>query len=81
MEFTPDPNKQATELLFSCKNNSTNHPSLHFNGTVVPKVIEKKHLGLILELKLSFDRNLNEKTIKAKNRYWYHELFQHSCLF
>ena len=38
MEFNPDPNKQATELLFSCEKNSPNHPSLFFNGTVVPKV-------------------------------------------
>ena len=28
MEFNPDPNKQATELLFSCKKNSPYHPSL-----------------------------------------------------
>ena len=55
MEFNPDPNKQATELLFSCKRNSPNHPSLFFNGTVVPKVTEQKHLGLILDSKLSFE--------------------------
>ena len=45
MEFNPDPNKLATELLFSCKKNSRNHPSLFFNGNVVPKVNEQKHLG------------------------------------
>ena len=28
IEFNPDPNKQATELLFSCKKNSPYHPSL-----------------------------------------------------
>ena len=66
MEFNPDPNKQATELLFSCKRNSPNHPSLFFNGTVVPKVTEQKHLGLILDSKLSFERHINEKIIKAK---------------
>ena len=66
MEFNPDPNKQATELLFSCKSNSPNHPSLFFNGTVVPKVTEQKHLGLILDSKLSFERHINEKIIKAK---------------
>ena len=49
MEFNPDPNKQATKLLFSCKKNSPNHPPLFFNGTVVPKVNEQKHLGLILD--------------------------------
>ena len=44
----------------------TNHPSLFFNGTVVPKVNEQKHLGLILDSKLSFERHINEKIIKAK---------------
>ena len=32
MEFNPDPNKQETEVLFSCKKSSTNHPQLMFNG-------------------------------------------------
>ena len=66
MEFNPDPNRQATELLFSCEKNSPNHPSLFFNGTVVPKVNEQKHLGLTLDLKLSFERHLNEKIMKEK---------------
>ena len=56
MEFNPDPIKQATEVLFS----------LIFNGTVVVKVNEQKHLGLILEPGLSFEKYLNEKSIKAK---------------
>ena len=66
MEFNPDPNKQSTELLFSCKKNSPNHPSLFFNGTVVPKVNEQKDLGLTLDSKLAFERHLNEKIMKAK---------------
>ena len=66
MEFNPDPNKQATELLFSCKKNRPNHPSFFFNGTVVPKVNEQNHLGLTLDSKLSFERQLNEKLMKAK---------------
>ena len=66
IEFNPYPSKQATELLFSCKKNSPNHPSLFFNGTVVPKVNEQKHLGLTLDSKLSCERHLNEKIMKAK---------------
>ena len=66
MKFNPHPNKQATELLFSCKKNRPNHPSLFFNGTAVPKANEQKHLGLVLDSKLSFERHLNEKIIKAK---------------
>ena len=75
MEFNPTPNKQAIELLFSCKKNSPNHPSLFFNGTVVPKVNEQKHLGLILDSKLSFERHTNEKNHKGKTRYWNHKIY------
>ena len=28
MEFNPDPTKQVTEVLFSCKKNHPNHPQL-----------------------------------------------------
>ena len=65
MEFNPDPTKQATEMLFSCKKNSPNHPRLIFNGSVVVKVNEQKHLGLILESGLFFEKHLSVK-IKAK---------------
>ena len=66
MEFNPDPTKQATGVLFSCKKSSPNHPQLIFNGTTVTKVYEQKHLGLILYSSLSFEKHLNEKIIKAK---------------
>ena len=67
MEFNPDPTKQATELLFSCKKFSPNHPSLIFNGIAVTKVKDQKHLGLILDSSLSFEKHLNENILKAKN--------------
>ena len=66
MEFNPDPTKQATEVLFSCKKVSPNHPQLIFNGTVVKKVNEQKHLGLIVVSGLSFKKHLGEKIIKEK---------------
>ena len=66
MEFNPEPTKQATEVLFSCKKSSPYHPQLIFNGTLVVKVNEQKHLGLILDSGLSFEKHLNEKIIKAK---------------
>ena len=40
MEFNPDPTKQATEVLFSCKKSTPNHPHLIFNGVVVERVKE-----------------------------------------
>ena len=66
MEFNPDPSKQATEVLFSCKKVSPTHPDLMFNRTIVSKVSEHKHFGLILESDLSIDKHLNKKMIKAK---------------
>ena len=66
MEFNPDANKQATEVLFSCKKVSPNHPQLIFNGRAVKKVKEQKHLGLILDSSLSFRKHFDEKIIKAK---------------
>ena len=66
MEFNPDPSKQATEVLFSCKKSSPNHTQFVFNGTIVTKVNSHKHLGLILDSRLSFEKHLNEKIIKAK---------------
>ena len=49
MEFNPAPTKQSTEVIFSCKKSSPNHPQLIFNGTTVTKVNKQKHLGLILD--------------------------------
>ena len=66
MEFNPDPSKQATEVLFSCKKVSLGHPHLTFNGTVIKKVNEQKHLGLILDSSLSFKKHLDDKIKKAK---------------
>ena len=42
LEFNPDPLKQATEVLFSCKKNISNHPQIFFNGIAVAKVKEQK---------------------------------------
>ena len=64
MSFNPDPNKQAQELIFSRKVQTTNHPSLFFNENVVPKTTLQKHLGMFLDSKLNFSEHL--KTIFQK---------------
>ena len=69
MEFNSDPSKQATEVLFSCKNVSPGHPHLTFNGTVIKKVNEQKHLGLILDSSLTFKKHLDDKIKKAKIKH------------
>ena len=48
MVFNPDRNKQATELLFSCKKKTIDHPDLVFNSSTVSRVNDHKHLGLVL---------------------------------
>ena len=35
-EVKPSSKNQATKLLFSCKKNNPDHPSLLFNGTIGP---------------------------------------------
>ena len=66
MEFNPDPTKQATEVLFSCKRSKVNHPPIYFNGIQVAKIDEQKHLGLILTPTLYFQKHLFQKIQKAK---------------
>ena len=70
MEFNPDPTKQATELLFSYKKKPPVHPPLYFNGNIVTKVDEQKHLGLILDKKLTFKSHITAKITKTKKTYW-----------
>ena len=65
-KINPNPNKQATEVLFSCKISNPSRPQIMFNGTVVSKMNEHKHLGLLLDSSLSFKKHPNEKIIKAK---------------
>ena len=66
MSFNPDPNKQATEILFSQKRSKVDHPDLYFNGSVVKRATEHKHLGLTLTPKLNFENHLISKMKKAK---------------
>ena len=65
MSFNPDRTKQAQELTFSRKVQSTNHPPLFFNENVVPKNTLQKHLGMFLDSKLDFSEHL--KIIFSEN--------------
>ena len=66
MSFNPDPTKLAEEVLFSCKNQHVEHPPLFFNNVEVKRVTEHKHLGLVLDSKLSFTKHINEKVTIAR---------------
>ena len=45
MNFNPDPNKKAQEVIFSRKINKIKHPSLVFNQNLVKSFSSQKHLG------------------------------------
>ena len=49
-----------------------------FNGTVVAKLNEQKHLGLIFDSSLSFKKHLTEKINKAKKNFG---IIKHLCMF
>ena len=53
MQFNPDPNKQAQDVIFSKKPESTNSLPLTFNKTKVRTCQSQKHLGLILDKRLN----------------------------
>ena len=66
MVFNPDITKQAVEIQFSRKRTPTRHDELSFNGIPVKKVKETKHLGMVLDEKLSFTSHIGDKITKAK---------------
>ena len=61
MDFNPDPNKQAQEVIFSRKSHSPKYLDLYFNSFVVEKVKTQKHLRLKLDEKLNFKKHLKGK--------------------
>ena len=65
MQFNPDPTKQATQVIFSCKKNKPVHPPIFFNGVIVSTESEQKQLGLILTENLSFTKHIYEKIKQA----------------
>ena len=66
MSFNPNPTKQAVEVTFSKKRSPVNHPPISFNELPVKNVPEQRHLGIILDSKLSFASHI--KTVISKSR-------------
>ena len=64
MLFSPNPNKQAKEIVFSKKLIPCNHPSLFFNNSVIEHTTTQKHLGLPLDQKLTFQNHVSKKFLK-----------------
>ena len=66
MQFNPDKNKQAVQVIFSQRKEAIAHPPVFFNGSEVVVKTEHKHLGMILDSKLSFQSFVREAIIKAR---------------
>ena len=64
MNFNPDPTKQAQKVIFRRKTKKLPYPPLAFNNTNVTQSIYQKHLGMILDSKLTFENHIIMVTTK-----------------
>ena len=58
MSFNVDPSKQAQEVIFSRKTKKEDHPPFAFNNSNVSETNSQKHLGVVLNNRLSFEDHL-----------------------
>ena len=65
MQFNPDPNKQANEVIFSRKTKNNSHRPVAFNNNVIKKYPHHKHLGIVLDSKLDFQFHVNQNIKKC----------------
>ena len=67
MQFNPDPNKQANEVIFSRKlvSNNLSHPPVKFNNNNISRCSHQKHLGVVLDSNLNFNTHIDQKIKKC----------------
>ena len=66
MQFNPNPNKQANEVIFSRKStNNLSYPPVRFNNNDIVKCPDQKHLEIVLDSKLNFDSHITQKIKKC----------------
>ena len=66
MQFNPNPNKHANEVIFSRKStNNLSYPPVRFNNNDIVKCPDQKHFGMALDSKLNFDSQINQKIKKC----------------
>ena len=66
MQFNPDKNKQAIQVIFSQKGDNSAYPLIYFNRSEVVLKHEQKHLGMILDSELNFYSHVKEKIVSAQ---------------
>ena len=64
MIFNPDPIKPAEEIIFTNRN-STLYDPVSYSGVDVMPVDDHKHLGFILDSKMSYSKHIDGKIVKA----------------
>ena len=64
MQFNPDPNKQANEVIISRILKVCSYPLLLSTNNDVKKFPHQKHLRFILDSKLDFNIHVNNKIRK-----------------
>ena len=70
MTFNPDRSKQAQGIIFSRKLKKATHPPLLFNNDNVSQVNSQKHVGIILDVKLSFQEQLKNAFNNNNKKQW-----------
>ena len=67
MQFNPDPNRQANEVIFSRKFNSNQiyYPTIKFNNNNICRCPHQKHLGVVLDSKLDLKNHVDQKIKKC----------------
>ena len=65
MQFNPDRNKQVQELYFSKKAGNQRSLDLVFNKSNVASSPSVKHLGMLLDSRLNFNKHVQSKMIKC----------------
>ena len=64
MIFNPDPTKPAEEVIFTNRNLTLYNP-VSYSGVDVMQVDYHKHLGFILDSKMSYRKHIDGKIVKA----------------
>ena len=65
MLFNPHPSKPAQEVQFSRKKKVQIHPTVSLNNIQVERSSHHKHLGILLDEKLSFKQHIDTAILKV----------------
>ena len=67
MQFNPDPNEQANEVIFSRKSNTCIYPPDTFSNNIAT-CPHQKHFGVVLDSKIRFRIHIIQKMRKRNKK-------------